>query len=55
MSRLEHETVRILNKILGKFLNPRGVPIWGSTKKVASGDYRVIRTNDEGELVCRVG
>lgn len=51
MSRLEHSIVKILNKILGKYLNPRGIPVWGSVVKVASGDYRLIYVDDDGKLV----
>lgn len=51
MSRLEHELVRILNKILGKFLTPRGTPVWGSVVRVASDNYRLIRVDDDGKLV----
>ena len=51
MSNLGHEIVKKLNKILGKYLNPRGIPIWGSVVKVASDDYRLIRVDDDGKLV----
>lgn len=51
MSNLGHEAVKKLNKILGKFLNPRGVPIWGSVVRVASDDYRLIQVDDDGKLV----
>lgn len=51
MSSLADEILKKLNKILGKYLNPRGIPVWGSIVKVASDDYRLIRVDDEGKLV----
>jgi|GEM_PF-5105135 len=51
MSSLAHAIVKILNKILGKYLTPRGIPVWGSVVKMASGDYRLIRVDDDGKLV----
>lgn len=44
-----------LKQILGKYQQDIGIVLWGSTVKKAQEDYRVLRVNDDGKLVCTVG
>lgn len=51
MSSLQDEILKVLHKIEGKFLIPRGTPIWGSINRVAKNDYRILLLDDDGKLV----
>ncbi len=44
------EILKKLNKIYGKYMRTMGIPVWGSVVKVADGDYRLIRVDDDGKL-----
>lgn len=51
----EVETIRRLRQILGKYMADIGIIFWGTTVKKEQDQYRVLKVNDEGELVCRIG
>jgi len=48
-SRSEYEE-KLLEDLLDKFQS-LGIISWGTTVKVASGQYRVIMVDDDGKLV----